>query len=126
MDTKKSNGAENESNVENGRPAAPIVDWDDSEMRSTYANVVNASSTREEVNLFFGTNETWKANEKQEFHVQLSDRIVLNPFAAKRLWLLLGAVLKQYESRYGSLDIGTSANPSSQAQARPNADKSVQ
>ncbi|TCK07578.1 DUF3467 domain-containing protein [Marinobacterium mangrovicola] len=122
MDKKQSNG-ENGANVEDGRPAAPIVDWDDSDMRSTYANVVNASSTREEVNLFFGTNETWKISEKQEFHVKLSDRLVLNPHAAKRLWLLMGAVLKQYESRYGSLDIGTSAAPTP---TTPPTDKSVQ
>ena len=91
------------ANVDTGKPAVPTVDWDDSQMQSSYANVVNASSTREEVNLFFGTNETWKNEEKREFHVKLSDRIVLSPFAAKRLWILLGAILKEYEARFGSL-----------------------
>ena len=97
------------ADVDTGKPVAPTVDWDDSEMRSSYANVVNASSTREEVTLFFGTNKTWKPTETREFHVQLSDRIVLNPYAAKRLWLLLGAILKEYERRFGELrvDLGT-------------------
>ena len=90
--------------VEDSHPTTPIVDWDDSEMNSSHANVVNATSTREEVNLFFGTNETWKASETREFHVKLYNRIVLSPFAAKRLWILLGAVLKQYEKRFGSLE----------------------
>lgn len=91
--------------VKASQPSTPIVDWDDSTMNSSHANVVNATSTREEVNLFFGTNETWKASETREFHVKLNNRIVLSPYAAKRLWVLLGAVLKQYENRFGSIDI---------------------
>jgi hypothetical protein len=82
----------------------PRVRWDDSNMRSSYANVVNATSSREEVTLFFGTNQTWNAND-DEFTVQLTERIILNPFAAKRLILLLGSVLKEYESRHGELYI---------------------
>jgi hypothetical protein len=111
------------ANVTTGRPAVPTVDWDDSQMKSSYANVVNASSTREEVNLFFGTNQTWKADEKRQFHVRLSDRIVLSPFAAKRLWILLGAILKEYEARFGSLGLsevsghGGTAEVAAQAKA---------
>ncbi|TXS95199.1 DUF3467 domain-containing protein [Parahaliea maris] len=97
--------AENVEEVEASQPATPIVDWDDSAMVSSHANVVNATSTREEVNLFFGTNETWKASETREFHVKLNNRIVLSPYAAKRLWILLGAVLTQYEKRFGALNI---------------------
>ena len=91
-----------------GRPAVPTVNWDDSKMRTSYANVVNASSTREEVTLFFGTNLTWNPAEAKELHVRLSDRIVLNPYAAKRLWMLMGAILKEYESRFGQLNIDVS------------------
>ncbi len=91
------------ADIDASQPTTPIVEWDDSEMSSSHANVVNATSTREEVNLFFGTNETWKASETREFHVKLNNRIVLSPYAAKRLWILLGAVLKQYEKRFGAL-----------------------
>ncbi len=98
-----------EPEVEVGRPAVPTVNWDDSEMRTTYANVVNASSTREEVTLFFGQNLTWNPGEAREFHVKLADRIVLNPYAAKRLWVLVGAILKEYETRFGALNIDTNA-----------------
>ncbi|MEH6585178.1 MAG: DUF3467 domain-containing protein [Halioglobus sp.] len=100
-----------ETVAEHVQPTTPIVDWDDSEMNSSHANVVNATSTREEVNVFFGTNETWKASESREFHVKLNNRIVLSPFAAKRLWILLGAVLKQYEKRFGSLDMTAGSAP---------------
>jgi hypothetical protein len=101
------------------RSGTPTVRWDDSNMKTSYANVVNAASTREEVTLFFGTNQTWNATDAREFKVLLSDRIVLNPFAAKRLWVLLGAVLKEYESRYGTLNLDLreeGARPSAQVQ----------
>jgi hypothetical protein len=65
--------------------------------------VVNASSTREEVTVFFGTNYTWKPTADRKFHVTLTDRIVLSPYAAKRLWVLMGAILGEYESRFGEL-----------------------
>ena len=89
-------------------PKTPKVVWDDSAMNMSYANVVNVTSTREEVTLFFGTNQTWNARES-EFKVKLHDRIILSPFAAKRLLTLLNAVVGEYEKRYGQLDI--SADP---------------
>lgn len=58
------------------------INWDGSKMRSTYANVCNVSSTREEVTLLFGINKNWHAGQK-DLTVELSDRMVLNPYAAK-------------------------------------------
>ena len=89
----------------------PQVVWDDSKMKSTYANVCNVSSTREEVVVLFGTNQAWKGSE-QEVTVQLSDRVILSPFAAKRLSLLLTNVVAQYESRFGSLDVAVQQSAS--------------
>jgi hypothetical protein len=80
------------------------IRWDSANMRSAYANVFNASGTREEVVLFFGMNQSWDAAQK-EMTVQLSDRIVLSPFVAKRLSIVLGNVIKNYEARYGKLDV---------------------
>jgi hypothetical protein len=88
----------------------PKVVWDDSAMKSTYANVCNVASTREEVVVLFGTNQAWKGSE-QEVTVQLSDRLILSPFAAKRLSLLLNNVVAQYEDRFGKLDGGAIAPP---------------
>ncbi len=101
--------ATNTGNGGAGTAVTPTVNWDDSEMRTVYANVVNATSTREEMTLFFGTNLTWNPTDAREFNVRLSDRIVLNPYAAKRLWMLLGAILKQYEARFGALNIEVTA-----------------
>ena len=85
-------------------PPTPKVVWDDSDLRMTYANVVNVSSTREEITLFFGTNLTWNASDS-EYRVKLSDRIVLNPLAATRLLTLLANMLKEYEKRFGALPL---------------------
>jgi hypothetical protein len=98
--------------VRQGAAATPRINWDDSNMKSTYANVCNVASTREEVVVLFGTNQAWKGVE-EEVTVQLTDRIILSPFAAKRLALLLNGVIQQYESRFGSLDSGTQVPPAS-------------
>ena len=82
----------------------PQVRWDDSKLKSTYANVCNVSSTREEMTLLFGTNQTWHTGQK-ELVVELTDRIVLNPYAAKRLSLLLSNTIREYEARFGELGI---------------------
>jgi hypothetical protein len=82
----------------------PVVKWDDSSMSTSYANVCNVTGTREEVGLLFGTNQTLYTGQK-EVTVKVTNRIVLSPYAAKRLQLLLGEVIKQYESRFGELDI---------------------
>lgn len=79
--------------------------WDDSKMETTYANVVNASSTREEVSVFFGTNQSWNVSEDRELSIQLTDRMILNPYAAKRLLVLLSRIIKEYESRFGALKL---------------------
>lgn len=80
----------------------PVVVWDDSKMNSSYANVCNIASTREEVTLLFGTNQTWHTGQK-EVKVVLSDRIIISPHAAKRMLGLLQNVITEYESRFGDL-----------------------
>jgi len=80
----------------------PTIRWNDSNMRSTYANVCNVSSTREEVTLLFGTNQAWRQGQK-EVAIDLTDRIIMSPFAAKRMHQLLHNVIEEYEKRFGSL-----------------------
>jgi hypothetical protein len=80
------------------------IKWDDTNMKSAYANVCNVSSTREEVVLLFGVNQAWNRGQK-EVTIQLTDRIIISPFAAKRLSLLLNSVVKEYESRFGTLNV---------------------
>lgn len=85
------------------RKAAAPVKLDTSQMKSSYCNVANANSTREEVVLHFGVNQSWDLNQK-EMDVELLHRIILSPFAAKRLQTMLTKLLSEYESRYGTLN----------------------
>jgi hypothetical protein len=91
--------------AESTQPGTQVkIKWDDSNMRSVYANVVNAAGTREEIVLLFGMNQAWHSEQK-EVNVKLSDRIILSPFAAKRLATLLNNVIRDYEFRFGSFNI---------------------
>jgi Protein of unknown function (DUF3467) len=84
-ETAENDAGESTQTAPRAQNAPPIVTWDDSNMSTSYANVVNVVSTREEVTLFFGTNQSWDVRDSREVTVQLSDRIVLNPYAAKQL-----------------------------------------
>jgi hypothetical protein len=71
-------------------------------LKSTYCNMCNANTTREEVVLNFGVNQNWDRGQN-ELEVSLEHRIILSPFAAKRLSQMLGKLIAEYETRYGEL-----------------------
>lgn len=97
--------ASTEESIIGGTAAtAPKIVWDDSKMNTSYANVCNVLGTREEITLLFGAHQAWRADQK-EVRVMLSDRIVLNPYAAKRLCLMLEKGLKEYEAKFGELKL---------------------
>ena len=101
-ESKKENAAASRATQNVGQ--TKIV-WDDSNMRSVYANVSNVAGGREEIVLLFGMNQAWHAGQS-EVKVQLTDRVVLSPFAAKRLAVLLNNVVADYEKKFGKLEIG--------------------
>lgn len=78
--------------------------WDDSKMQSAYANVCNVLGTREEITLLFGTNKAWQAG-SDEVGVQLSQRIVLTPYTAKRLSQMMEQGVREYEQRFGEIKL---------------------
>ncbi len=104
----------NDEKVNAEQPAAEeqtqtTINWDGSNMRSTYANVCNVSSTREEVTLLFGTNKNWHAGQK-DLTVELTDRMLLNPFAAKRMSQLLANTISEYEKLFGEIELNLPKN----------------
>jgi len=76
--------------------------WDDSEMQTVHANVCNVLGTKEEFMILFGTNQSWKKEDK-EIHIKLSNRMTLNPYTTKRLFTMLGLSIKQYEDKFGEI-----------------------
>ncbi len=77
------------------------LQFDTSKLKSSYCNMCNATSTREEVVLNFGLNESWDLGQR-DVQVQLLHRIILSPHAARRLHELLGRLMKEYDARYGA------------------------
>ena len=104
MSTKQQD-AHGTSEVAKPGPTGPVVKFDDTGIINAYANVCNVSSSREEVVLVFGMNNAWE-RDASEVHVKLNSRVILSPFAAKRLALLLNSVVQQYETRFGVMDMG--------------------
>jgi hypothetical protein len=92
----------NEDNSPASRNAAPRVQFDTKNLKSSYANVCTATSTREEVVLNFGINQAWERG-SGDATIELTNRIILSPFAATRLLELLTKLMQEYESRYGQL-----------------------
>jgi hypothetical protein len=83
-------------------PQVPRIKWVTDNLKSSYANFANANSTREEVVLNFGVNNSWD-RAQAEVAIDLSHRIMLSPFAAKRLSTMLAQLIAEYEQRYGEL-----------------------
>lgn len=73
-------------------------------IKSSYANFCNVTSTREEVVLNFGVNNDWDRS-RGEIGIDLTNRLILSPFAAKRLHTMLTSLLEGYEKRYGAINI---------------------
>jgi len=78
------------------------VKFDTSDLKSTYCNVCNGTSTREEVVINFGVNSTWDMT-RDKIEVALQHRIVMSPHAAKRVRDMMVRLIEEHESRYGKL-----------------------
>jgi hypothetical protein len=74
---------------------------DASAVKSSYCNVCNVSTTREEVVLNFGVNHDWERARGGD--VELLHRIIVSPQAAKQVATLLSRVMQDFEARYGAL-----------------------
>jgi hypothetical protein len=90
------------NNTEAPSPATPEVKWNVDQLKSSYVNFANTHSTREEVVVNFGMNNNWDRREG-EVEIELTHRIVMSPYAAKRLAELMTRLVSQYEVRYGVL-----------------------
>jgi hypothetical protein len=97
------------------------IRWDSSDSRSAYANVFNVTAVREEIVLLFGESQPL---DKDEREVRLTNRILLNPFTAKRLLILLESTIQKHESKYGPLE-SESPSPTSLLKASPQGRESL-
>ena len=93
-----------------GDPMKPTEDkaqvhvaWDPSNARTLYANAFHAATGREEVVLLFGQHVPAPRSQTEQ-RLEFMERVVLNPFTAKRLALQLQNAVQAHERIYGPLD----------------------
>jgi len=78
------------------------VPIDDSKAISFYANFCRVTGTPEELIIDFGLNS--QPFEVPTAPISVSQRIVINPFTAKRLWHALSMTLQRHEATFGVLE----------------------
>lgn len=89
---------------------------DERNMRTSYANAFRTNGTAEEVMLDFGLNllnpvagkqeqEQGQDQAQGEILFQVSDRIILNYYSAKRLAITLSQLIRRHEEQFGSLEL---------------------
>ncbi len=101
--------AENKPAASQAEKAQPNIVWNDKDMKSLYANASNVVAGREEVQLLLGMNQAWQMGQSK-VNVDLVERVIMSPYAAKRLAIMLSATLNAYETKYGKIDIGLEKN----------------
>lgn len=88
---------------EKEQPAAPQqLKVDERSINATYANFVRVTGTPEELIVDFGLNKQ-VASEAPD-PIQLTQRLVLNFFTAKRLAVALHMAVQRHEGAFGNLE----------------------
>ena len=90
---------------------------DERNMRSSYANAFRTNGTAEEVMLDFGLNLISPAAQQQaagqpgtqqqqpEIIFQVSDRVIMNYYSAKRLAITLSQLIRRREEQFGEIEL---------------------
>ncbi len=83
---------------------APVqVPVDESHITGTYANFCRVTGTPEELIVDFGLNKQVGGTSPET--IQLTQRIIVNFFTAKRLAYALGHAVTRHEQAFGTLEI---------------------
>jgi adenine-specific DNA methylase len=99
---------------ETTKPAAPQIDQ--SNLKTSYANVCRIAQTPNEVIVDFGMNPNFFGNILDE-PLKLDNRIIMSHDAAKRLCLHLMATIQNFEQRYGTIELDVTKRLKQQPQA---------
>jgi Protein of unknown function (DUF3467) len=76
---------------------------DDSKTQPLYSNFCRVTATPEEVILDFGLNAQPFATGRQD--VKVTERVVMNPYTAKRLLTALGMTIQRHEQTFGAIEL---------------------
>ena len=81
---------------------------EDRDATTAYANAFRTNATAEEVMLDFGINSVVPPatpQAKPEILFQISQRVVMNLYSAKRLAITLSQVIRRHEDQFGTLEL---------------------
>jgi len=81
---------------------------DERNMQACYANAFRTNGTAEEVILDFGLNLMNPATPEQgqpEIVFQVSERVIMNYYSAKRLAITLSQLIRRHEEQFGELEL---------------------
>ena len=82
---------------------------DERQMETQYANAFRSNGTAEEVMLDFGLNSPAAVQrDYPEFVFQVTSRIIMNYYSAKRLAMTLTQVVRRHEEQFGQLEMDVS------------------
>ena len=100
-------GNEQPVNRVEGEQRQISVQIDEHKLQTTYANAFRTNATAEEVILDFGLNVMNPTQQENQPNMifQLSQRVILNYYSAKRLALALGQAIRRHEDQFGEIEL---------------------
>ena len=84
---------------------------DESKMHTSYANTIRTSPTNDELIMDFGFNLPMQQGQQPMIVFNVGSRVIMNWAGAKRLAMTLGGAVRQYEERFGEIDINPPQQP---------------
>ncbi len=81
---------------------------DERNMTTSYANAFRTNGTAEEVMLDFGLNLVVpgaQGTDQPGIMFQITNRVIMNYYSAKRLALTLGQLIRRHEEQFGELEL---------------------
>lgn len=103
---------------DNHTPATPPVQQqlvEPGDLEPIYANFCRVASTPEELVLDFGLNP--QPFGQAAHPVKVSQRLVVNFYTAKRMWMALGVALQRHEQAFGPIEIDVQKRAAAKPQA---------
>jgi hypothetical protein len=93
------------------------VDFDERNLKTSYANGFRTTATDEEVMLDFGLNRVEPTGQqtgrrKMVFHA--NERIIMSYYSAKRLTLTLSQIIRRHEQEFGEIELDAAKRRSGQ------------
>lgn len=94
-----------EGNSQTSEPRGPVAQplVEPSDLEPIYANFCRVASTPEELVLDFGLNP--HPFGQNAAPVKVSERLVVNFYTAKRMWMALGVALQRHEQAFGPIEV---------------------